>query len=140
MPVILVLCTGSLNNTSSCYRLGLECNRHRICRHCMLQAYSGMHDPFVYIGIISCKKNNSARFKISRMITSNNGKAKFFYHEIMVVWHNTVLQCGKKWAWPSKHFLACAACGLLPPRSKNPSYAPAIDWAWIAYLGPTRYT
>ena len=27
---------------------------------------------------------------------SNNGKAKFFYHEIMVVWHNTVLQCGKK--------------------------------------------
>ena len=43
---------------------------------------------------------------------------------IMVVWHNTVLQCAKKWAWPSKHFLACAACGLLPPRSKNPSYAP----------------
>ena len=32
--------------------------------------------------------------KISRM--SNNGKAKIFYHEIMVVWHNTVLQCGKK--------------------------------------------
>ena len=55
---------------------------------------------------------------------SNNGKAKIFYHEIMVVWHNTVLQCGKKWAWPVKHFLACAACGLLPPRSKNPSYAP----------------
>ena len=27
---------------------------------------------------------------------SNNGKAKSFYHEIMVVWHNTVLQCGKK--------------------------------------------
>ena len=24
-------------------------------------------------------------------------------------------------------FLACAACGLLPPRSKNPSYAPAPD-------------
>ena len=48
-----------LNNISSCYRLGLECNRHRICRHCMLQAYSGMHDPYVYIGIISCKKNNS---------------------------------------------------------------------------------
>ena len=44
----------------------------------------------------------------------------------MVAWHNTVtvLQCGKKWAWPSKHYLACAACGLLPPRSKNPSYAP----------------
>ena len=41
-----------------------------------------------------------------------------------VVWHNTVLQCGKKWAWPSKHYLACAACGLLPPRTKNPSYAP----------------
>ena len=55
---------------------------------------------------------------------SNNGKAKFFYHEIMVVWRNTELQCDKKWAWPSKHFLACAACGLLPPRSKNPSYAP----------------
>ena len=32
----------------------------------------------------------------------------------------------KKWAWPSKHFLACAACGLLPPRSKNPSYAPVV--------------
>ena len=44
---------------------------------------------------------------------------------VMVVWRNTVLQCGKKWAWPSKHFLICAACGLLPPRSKNPSYAPA---------------
>ena len=43
---------------------------------------------------------------------------------LVVVWHNTVLQCGKKWAWPSKHFLACAACGLVPPRSKNPSYAP----------------
>ena len=26
---------------------------------------------------------------------SNNDKAKIFYHEIMVVWHNTVLQCGK---------------------------------------------
>ena len=64
------------------------------------------------------------QIKISRM--SNNGKAKIFYHEIMVVWHNTVLQCGKKWAWPSKHFLACAACGLLPPRSKNPSYAPDL--------------
>ena len=22
----------------------------------------------------------------------------------MVVWRDTVLQCGKKWAWPSKHF------------------------------------
>ena len=26
---------------------------------------------------------------------SNNDKAKIFYHEIMVVWHNTVLQCDK---------------------------------------------
>ena len=34
------------------------------------------------------------QIEISRM--SNNGKAKIFYHEIMVVWHNTVLQCGKK--------------------------------------------
>ena len=36
----------------------------------------------------------------------------------MVVWDNTELQCGKKWAWP-------AARGILPPRSKNPRYAPA---------------
>ena len=59
-------------------------------------------------------------------------KQIFFYHKIMVVWHiNTVLQCGKKWAWPSKHFLASAACGLLPPRSKNPSYTPVF----VAYKG-----
>ena len=46
---------------------------------------------------------------------------KHIYHEIIVVQYCSV---AKKWAWPSKHFLACAACGLLPPRSKNPSYAP----------------
>ena len=128
--IILAAAIGLALNVTVTEFVDTVCSRHILA--CMT--------PFVYIGIISCKKNNSARFKISRMITSNNGKAKFFYHEIMVVWHNTVLQCGKKWAWPSKHFLACAACGLLPPRSKNPSYAPAIDWAWIAYLGPTRYT
>ena len=71
---------------------------------------------------------------------SNNGKAKIFYHEIMVVWHNTVLQCGKKWAWPNKHFLACAACGLLPPRSKNPSYAPGIVIQWLCACSKVIFT
>ena len=90
------------------------CSRHILA--CMTPSY--------ILELFHVRKT-TFRLKISRM--SNNGKAKFFYHEIMVVWHNTVLQCGKKWAWPSKHFLACAACGLLPPRSKNPSYAPDIQ-------------
>ena len=57
---------------------------------------------------------------------SNNGKAKIFYHEIMVFWHNTVLQCGKNGRGQVNifwHVLRAVYCLL---GQKNPSYAPAM--------------
>ena len=66
---------------------------------------------------------------------------KHIYHEIIVVQYCSV---AKKWAWPSKHFLACAACGLLPPRSKNPSYAPGLGIAMgdllACFMMPTQHS
>ena len=57
------------------------CSRHILA--CMTPSYI----------LESFHVRKTIQIKISRM--SNNGKAKIFYHEIMVVWHNTVLQCGK---------------------------------------------
>ena len=54
------------------------CSRHILA--CMTPSY--------ILELFHVRKT-TFRLKISRM--SNNGKAKFFYHEIMVVWHNTVL-------------------------------------------------
>ena len=108
--IILAAAIGLALNVTVTEFVDTVCSRHILA--CMTPSY--------ILELFHVRK--TIQIKISRM--SNNGKAKIFYHEIMVVWHNTVLQCGKKWAWPSKHFLACAACGLLPPRSKNPSYAP----------------
>ena len=81
--IILAAAIGLALNVTVTEFVDTVCSRHILA--CMTPSYN--------IGIISCKKNNF-RLKISRM--SNNGKAKSFYHEIMVVWHNTVLQCGKK--------------------------------------------
>ena len=81
--IILAAAIGLALNVTVTEFVDTVCSRHILA--CMTPSYN--------IGIISCKKNNF-RLKISRM--SNNGKAKFFYHEIMVVWHNTVLQCGQK--------------------------------------------
>ena len=49
---------------------------------------------------------------------SNNGKAKTFYHEIMVVWHNTVLQCGKNGRGQVNIFwyVLCVVYCLLGPK------------------------
>ena len=109
--IVLAAAIGLTLNVTVTELVDTVCSRHTL--ECMTPSY--------ILELFHVRKT----IQISRM--SNNGKAKFFYHEIMVVWRITVLQCGKKWAWPSKHYLACAVCGLLPPRSKNPSYAPAAS-------------
>ena len=73
---------------------------------------------------------------------SNKGKAKFFYHKIMVVWRNTVLQCGKNGCGQVNifwHVLRAVYCLLGPKILVTPllyscEYVkrPLHVWVWSA--------
>ena len=82
--------------------------------------------------------NNDKAKKISRM--SNNDKAKIFYHEIMVeimvVWHNTVLQCSvaKNGRGQVKKFLGAVYCLLGPKILVTPLQVIKIEICDILYV------
>ena len=91
------------------------CSRHILA--CMTPSY--------ILELFHVRK--TIQIKISRM--SNNGKAKIFYHEIMIVWHNTVLQCGKKWACQINifwHVLRAVYCLLGPKILVTPLPSPKV--------------
>ena len=79
--IILAAAIGLTLNVTGTEFVDTVCSRHILA--CMTPSY--------ILELFHVRKT-----KFSRMIMSNNDKAKIFYHEIMVVWHNTVLQCGKK--------------------------------------------
>ena len=79
--IILAAAIGLALNVTVTEFVDTVCSRHVLDLACMTPSY--------ILELFHVRKT-----KFSKM--SNNGKAKIFYHEIMVVWHNTVLQSGKK--------------------------------------------